>query len=118
LRPGTPGGTPVALRGGFLALPTNIGHFSRDRFSFVPRVGVNFGYQVTQNLRAFVGYTFLYWTDVIRPGEQIDRVLNLSQNPTFGHPGAALFGPARPEVLFKETDFWAQGINFCIEFRF
>jgi hypothetical protein len=112
-----PGGTSVALRGGILALPSNIGHFSRDRFSVVPAVGVNLGYQVTQHLRAFIGYTFLYWSDVIRPGQQIDRVINPTQIPSTLGPGT-LVGPARPEVLFKETDFWAQGINFGIELRF
>jgi Putative beta barrel porin-7 (BBP7) len=112
-----PGGTPVAERGGILALPSNIGQFSRDRFSVVPQVGINLGYQVTPHLRAFIGYTFLYWTDVIRPGEQIDRVINPTQIPSTLGPGT-LVGPARPEVLFKETDFWAQGINFGIEFRF
>ena len=42
-----PGGTPSSLPGGLLALPTNIGQFSRDRFAVVPEVGLHVGYQVT-----------------------------------------------------------------------
>jgi hypothetical protein len=112
-----PGGTPVALRGGILALPSNIGHFSRDRFSVVPELSLNVGYQVTHNVRAFVGYTFLYWSDVLRPGDQIDRVINPTQIPSTLGPGT-LVGPARPTVILRETDFWAQGLNVGVEFRF
>jgi hypothetical protein len=112
-----PGMAPVALRGGILALPSNSGHFHRDDFSVVPEIGLNVGYQVLPHVRVFMGYTFLYWSDVVRPGDQIDRGVNLTQLPSNLTPGT-LVGPARPAVLFKDTDFWAQGINFGIEFRF
>jgi hypothetical protein len=112
-----PGATPVVREGGLLALPTNIGHFSRDRFSVVPEVGINVGYAITSNLRAFVGYTFLYWSDVARPGNQIDRVINPTQIPTNMGAGT-LVGPARPAVNLRDTDFWAQGVNFGVEFRY
>jgi hypothetical protein len=111
-------GTPTVSANGLLTQPTNIGRFSRDQFAVVPEVDVNVGYQVTDHLRAFVGYTFLYWSDVVRPGDQIDRVLNPNQLPaTLGASG--LFGgPARPAFSFHGTDFWAQGINFGVEFRY
>ena len=112
-----PGGTTTTVPGGILALPSNSGHFTRDEFSVVPEVGINVGYQVTNHLRAYVGYTFLYWSDVVRPGDQIDRTINLTQVPSTGGSGV-LVGPARPAVLFKTTDFWAQGINLGLEFRF
>src|SRR5262249_15357519 len=57
--------------GGLLALPTNIGRYSRSRGSVVPEVGVNLGYQLTDHLQATVGYTFLYWSRVARPGNTI-----------------------------------------------
>jgi hypothetical protein len=112
-----PGAAPVAVPGGVLALPSNSGHFSRDEFAVVPEVGFNVGYMVTPRVCVYLGYTFLYWSDVVRPGDQIDRVVNLTQLPTNLGPGT-LVGPARPAVLFKETDFWAQGINLGVEFRF
>ena len=34
-----PGQAPLVFRGGLLALDSNIGTFSRDRFSVVPEVG-------------------------------------------------------------------------------
>ena len=111
------GGSTTVTPGGLLAQPTNSGHFSRDEFAVVPEVGINVGYQVTRSLRAYIGYTFLYWSDVVRPGDQIDRALNTTQIPTIGGT-STLVGPARPTFVFKDTDFWAQGINFGVEFRY
>jgi hypothetical protein len=112
-----PGAAPVARVGGLLALPTNIGHFSRDEFSVVPEIGINVGYQVSQHLRAFVGYTFLYWSDVQRPADLIDVGINGTQVPSNLGSGT-LVGPARPTVILHSTDFWAQGISFGVEVRF
>lgn len=109
-------GTQQVFNGGLLALPSNSGHFQRDRFCVVPEIGVNLGYQVTENLKAYVGYNFLYWSNVVRPGDQIDRVLDINQIPNFrtGPPAPQ----RRPLVPFKETSFWAQGVNFGLEYRY
>jgi hypothetical protein len=112
-----PGAAPLVQPGGLLALPTNSGNFSQDEFAVVPELRVNVGYQLTPHARAYAGYTFLYWSEVLRPGDQIDRVINPSQVPSTLGAGA-LTGPARPAVLLKSTDFWAQGINLGLEFRF
>jgi hypothetical protein len=68
---------------------------------------------LTQHIRAYVGYTFLCWTDVVRPGNQIDLALNPSQIPT-----GTLTGPARPTFTRHESDVWVQGVNLGLEFRF
>jgi hypothetical protein len=71
---------------------------------------------ITQHCRAFVGYDFLYWNQVVRPGNQVDRNINLSQSAVFG--SGTLSGPATPAPLFGRSDFWAQGITFGLELRF
>jgi hypothetical protein len=113
----SPDGTTVVTPAGFLASASNGGHFSRDRFAVLPELGINVGYQITTHLRAFVGYTFLYWSSVVRPGDQVDVGLSGTQLPTDTrfNPQA---GPARPAVPLRESDFWAQGINFGLEFRY
>src|SRR5262249_23740520 len=68
--------------GGLLTGPGNIGSSTTGRFSVVPEVGMNLGYYVTDWMRLSVGYNFLYWSGVARPGEQIDRRVNL--NNAFG----------------------------------
>lgn len=109
-----PGGPTTVQPGGLLALPSNMGRYSRDRFGVLPEVGVNLGYQVTDHLRAFVGYNFLYLSDVVRPGEQVDLVLNTAQLPRLGGGGAT---GGRPTFAFHDTDFWLHGVNFGLEFR-
>jgi hypothetical protein len=113
----TPTGTTSFFQGGLLALPSNIGSFNRDRFAVVPEVGVTLGLQVTPRIKLLVGYTFLYWSNVVRPGNQIDRVIDISQVPNTGLavPSA---GGNHPAALFKSTDFWAQGLSFGMEFKF
>lgn len=111
----TPVGLPsVTQPGGILALPTNSGNRSRDRFAAIPEVGFNVGRQVTNNLRVYAGYNLLYISSVVRPGDQIDRVINPTQLPTIAGPGV-LVGDARPAPLFRETDLWAQGLNLGLQ---
>lgn len=110
---GVVGSTP----GGLLALPTNIGLQSRSRFTYVPEVDLNFGYEVTTHLRVYLGYSFLYWSSVIRPGDQLSTTVNKSQLPTSTSFGP-LFGPAQPAPKFVETDFWAHGLNCGFAVRY
>jgi hypothetical protein len=112
-----PGQPAVTAPGGLLALASNSGHFTRDAFAVVPEAGVNLGYQLNKYVRVFAGYTFLYYSDVARPGDQIDRGVNVNQVPasrTFGGPPV----PARPAFALHSTDYWAQGVNFGLEFRY
>jgi hypothetical protein len=111
-------GLPASVQqGGLYALPSNIGHFSRDRFTVVPEAGLTVGFQITPRLRALVGYTFLYSSSVIRPGQQIDRGLNVTQLPSQIGAGT-LVGAARPAAILHGTDFWAQGLSFGLELRY
>jgi hypothetical protein len=66
---------------------------------------------------AHVGYNFLYWSRVVRPGNQIDRVINVSQLPTSQGPGTVT-SPFRPVFAFPGTDFWALGVNIGLEIGF
>ena len=103
--------------GGIYAQGSNIGNYTRDVFAVVPEVGVNLAVQLTGNLKARMGYTFLYLSNVVRPGDQIDTRININQVPidaAFGTPG----GPNRPAFDFRATNFWSQGINFGLELSF
>lgn len=107
-------GGVILSRGGLLALNSNIGHFSRDRFAVLPEVTFSVGYQVTDWMRLSVGYNFLYLSSVARAGDQVNRVVNPTGIPL---NGGAVQGAAQPTFNFRGTDFYAQGINFGLEFR-
>ena len=58
---------------------------------------------------------------VVRPGDQINRNLNASRIPFFGRANPAAAPPSNsPQPLFQfhESDFWAQGITFGMEFQY
>ncbi len=111
-----PNGTISVANGGALALSTNSGRFTRDRFSVVPEFGATLGYDVTDWWRLTVGYNFLYLSSVVRPGDQIDRVVDVTNIPNF-QSGVRPTGLARPAPTLRDTDFWAQGVSFGMEFR-
>lgn len=115
----SPTGVVQNFTGGLLALPSNIGHFSNNAFSVVPEIGVNVGYQILPYLRGFIGYNFLYWSNVIRPGTSIDRVLDVTQIPNFPlNPEPAPVPGRHPAPVFHEVGFWAQGVTFGLEFNY
>jgi hypothetical protein len=103
---------------GLLTQDSNIGHHSQNVFSVAPEFGVNIGYQVTPHCRAFVGYNFLYLSDVLRPGDQIDLEVNRNKNPLLaGAGGGSTTAPNVPAFRFNSSDFWAQGLTLGLEFR-
>jgi Putative beta barrel porin-7 (BBP7) len=108
----------VTRPGGFFAQGTNFGHHTLGEFAVVPEATFNVGVNITRNISAFVGYNFLDANNVLRPGNQIDTQVNPSQVPGLGGTTGNVIGPARPQVQFNQSDFWAQGINFGLEFRF
>jgi len=97
---------------GVLALPSNIGTFSRDHFGVLPAGTLKLGYNITPRWRVWVGYDFMYLSSVVRAGDQIDLTLNHNLLP-----GGSGIGPVRPEVPFATTGFWAQGASFGLEYR-
>jgi hypothetical protein len=114
-----------AFAGGLYAQASNSGIHSRDVFGVVPEAGIQVGYQVTRHVRATVGYSGLIALGcVLRPGDQLDRTLNPNLIPALYNPaapnpfGPGVIGPARPAFVFKDTDYWAQGLNAGLEFDF
>ena len=113
------GGVPLhTVAGGTYALSTNSGNHSQTQLAVVPEVTFKVGYDVTPHCRLLLGYDFLYISNVTRPGTQIDHTLNISQSPPFGGSAHTLVGPAEPVFSFSRSDFWAQGINFGLQFSF
>ena len=111
-----PGGVNGVFPGGLFTQPSNIGSRSANQFGIVPAIEWKLHYFITEGLSVFVGYDFMYWNSVVRPGTQIDRNINLTQSAVLGN--GALNGPAFPTQQFNRTDFWAQGATFGFEFRY
>ena len=110
--------TTAEQLGGLYALNSNIGHYKHSNFAVVPEFGLNVGYDVTSHMRAFVGYNFLYWSSVARPGKQIDRTLDENRIPNFTiNRTVATATETRPIGKVESESFWVQGINFGLLFK-
>jgi len=112
----TDSGTEFAT-GGILAQITNIGLHTRHVFSFVPEGNITLGVDVTECLRVRAGYSILYWHNVVRPGDHIDRGINPFLVPT-DQDFDSDFGPPRPEFRFRDTNYWIHFFNFGVELHF
>lgn len=111
-----PGGfTSTTAGGGLLALSSNAGRFSGDEFAVVPEVGVRVGVQVTQRVALTVGYNAIFISNVIRPGDQLDPTISLSQvpvSPLFTGQGTS------PVTTLDQTDFWLHGLSLGLSVRY
>ena len=104
-----PDGSVVVTQGGLFTGAGNIGRSSHDEFSVIPEASVTVGVVLGDHLCLTAGYSFMYWSDVVRPGDQVDRVVNSSLVPltTTG----VTTGPAAPTSSINRTDFWAHGFH-------
>jgi hypothetical protein len=112
-------GLDLIVPGGLFALPSNDGEFHRDAFGLIPEAQLAASWQFHRNLKGLVGYNFLYWHDVVRPGNQMSRNINATQVPGgLGAPVPTLVGLPLPRAQLKGSDFFAHGLSFGLEFDF
>lgn len=108
-----PAGAAVYNDGGLLALDSNSGNYERDEFTVIPEVGLDVYYRLNCHVRIKVGYTLIYFSNVLRPGDLMDTNVDPQQLP----PPLITDGKF-PELKFYEDDFWAQGLRLGAEFTF
>jgi hypothetical protein len=109
---------PQYFAGGVLAQPTNSGHFVRTAFAVLPEAIVKVGYLFRDRSRLYVGYNFLYLSEAVRPGDQVDPVVDPSQVPLSGRASASALMAERPAPVLTKSDFWVQGLVFGLEYRY
>jgi hypothetical protein len=108
------GGATTRNTGGLLAQRTNIGTYERDDLAVIPEFGLTAGWQLNPCWRITFGYSFIYWSNVVRAGQQIDRDINTNLLPPEANPFS---GNLRPRFVFNDTDFFVQGINVGLDAR-
>jgi hypothetical protein len=110
----TQNGVTTNNNGGLLAQRTNSGTFVRNQFGVVPELGATLGYQWTPRLRLTAGYSFIYWSNVVRPGDQIDTTVNPNLLPPENPTQTAFLNP---RFAFQDSDYWVQGLSLGGEYR-
>ncbi|MCC6124343.1 MAG: BBP7 family outer membrane beta-barrel protein [Pirellulales bacterium] len=104
-----PSAAPETSSGGLLAQSTNSGRFEEHNFTVIPELGITLGYDLTERLQATLGYSFIYWSRVARPTDQLD--LNVNPDPASGGNPAPLF-------RYVPGDYWVQGLTVGLDYRF
>ncbi len=107
--------TAASGQQGIFAQPSNSGERASNDFAVVPEFGAKIGYDVTPSVRVTLGYDFLYYSRVVRPGDQLDR--NLPKGQIFQQGGSSVSSTS-PTALFNKTDFFAQGLSVGLAVRF
>ena len=103
-----PSSTSASIPFGLLAQDSNSGRFEQDRFAVVPEANITLVRRLTCNLDFTIGYSFIYWSSVQQAGDLIDASLDLDGIPP----------QTQPTFAFRDTDFWAQGLNLGLNLRF
>lgn len=93
--------------------PLNAGHFSRTSLAFVPEAMFKVNYDFNDHIRLTAGYSVLYISDVIRPGDQVDQ--NVVVQPV-GAP--ALIPPPAALPRLHSGSFWAHGLDAGLRISF
>lgn len=110
-----PTGVRVDAPGGFLALSSNMGDHSRTKLAWIRESQIALSYAVHDNVILRVGYSFMYVSGVVRPGEQVDLGINPTLLPFSATPPTA---PARPGFRFNDEIFFMYGVNLGLTIQF
>ena len=80
---------------------------------YVPEVALSVNRRLTDHLDFSLGYSFMYWSEAVLAGDQIDTTIDggLLQ----GGPGN---GIRRPAFNFRETDFYLHAMTFGLNYRY
>jgi hypothetical protein len=107
-------GTSQYLFGG-LFVPPNLSRADRSPIGYMTEVNFRLGYQITPQWIASIGYTFLYWGNVIRPEGQINPAIDPRNVPS-----SLSYNPAAPVPPFAlhSTNYWAQGLTVGLEYHY
>ncbi len=124
---GSTTGGGVTVPGGLLAvagtpvpgIPMPGGNIGRDvtnRFVVMPELGADLGVQLSCHVRVSLGYHLLYINDTVRPGSQIDSVINPRLVPLSGQFNpASTSGGSSPRLTGQRDEFYAHGVLFRLE---
>jgi hypothetical protein len=105
----------TARTGGIYALNSNIGSYSQTTTAVIPEFTAKLGWRITPWATATIGYNFLYISQVVRPGSQIDSTINPTNFPYGTATGSTV---PRPSFAFHNESFWMQGVNFGMTFQY
>jgi len=110
----SPSGARLDRSGGLLALRSNIGDDDRTKLAVMRDTSLSLGYCIADNVQLRLGYDFMWVSNVIRPGQQIDLGVNPSYLPFSPTPS----GTPRPWHKFDGEIFYMHGFSLGLAVQF
>ncbi|MFP6577140.1 MAG: BBP7 family outer membrane beta-barrel protein, partial [Pirellulaceae bacterium] len=101
-----PVGPPSTEPRGLLAQDSNSGIHENNEFTVVPELNLRYTQHLTECVDLSLGYTYIYWSRVAQPGDQVSLVID--DNP----------GGTQPLVNMVNDDYWIQSLDFGITWWF
>lgn len=111
------GGPSLTAAGGSLAGAESVGHHSRTRIAGIAEGSLSIGYKLTDNIRTYLGYDYLYVMRMVRPTNQSALATN-ETNITVSTTTVDLPPVSTPVFRFNDRDMWVQGVHFGLELRY
>jgi hypothetical protein len=99
---------------GLFAQPSNVGTYRTNVISVLSETGVKLSFDVSDRIRFTAGYSYLYFSNALRPGDQINRSVTIQPLGLNGLLPSTTPGP----ITFQRTFFDAQMVNLGLEFLF
>lgn len=112
------GGLPDTQSGGLYVQPSNQGTYSRGKFAFLQDIDLRLTYNFTSWFQVSLGYSLIYMSSFVRPGDQIDPVVN-DQNLRYLNPADRTPSTLpNPTFVWRAHSFVVQGITFGAQFQY
>jgi hypothetical protein len=103
--------------GGLLAVASNGGFYNRDRFTYLPEGTAKLVWRCCPWMHIQAGYDITYWPNVQRPGNEINRAVDLRQVPSSSSFVPGLTGNS-PSFVFNTSTFLMQDISLGVVFTY
>jgi hypothetical protein len=111
-------GTNLTSPAGVLALASNSGRYQQNKFSQIPELNLGLSCPILSCLTLRFDFTAFYWSKILRAGEQIDKVIDVTQIPNDPlAAGAVPTGLGRPMVPFAQSGLWVLGVGLGAEVK-
>ncbi len=105
------------INGGIFAQQSNDGSFTHNTFAVLPEGQIKLGYMLAPNVRVYISYDVMYINNAIRPGNQIDRNINTTQNMALTGATAIVGGLSPSKPSFNNSSFLVQGGTAGLEVK-
>jgi hypothetical protein len=111
-----PSGVTSVEPGGLYARGLNYGTFTRTRGAYMQDIDLKLTYNFNRYVQVYVGYSLQYLSSVVRPGREIDPVINDSDIRFIAQGTPTTL--ARPAFAWRAEELVVNGLTFGLKVQY